>query len=67
MTMEFAADGPHAEAVLTYGQPDDPADPGFTAQMKLFAAGLFRQILFTADEVADGAVGDPVIVTGDRD
>ena len=67
MMMEFAADGPHAEAVLTYGQPDDPADPGFTAQMKLFAAGLFRQILFTADEVADGAVGDPVIVTGDRD
>ncbi len=67
MTMEFSADGPHAEAVLTYGQPDDPADPGFTAQMKLFAAGLFRPILFTADEVADGAIGDPVIVTGERD
>lgn len=67
MTMEFTAHGPHAEAMLTYGQPDDPADPGFTAQMKLFAAGLFRPILFTADEVAGGAIGDPVIVTGERD
>ena len=53
-------------ALLTYGQPDDPADPGFTSQTALYSAGTFRPVLFTAEEVADGAVGAPLELTGYR-
>ena len=62
MTLEFTPDGPHAEAILTYGQPDDPADPNFTAQTALFGAQRFRPILFTPDDVTAGAVSDSVVV-----
>ncbi|MGB8858939.1 MAG: penicillin acylase family protein [Ilumatobacteraceae bacterium] len=66
MTLEFTADGPHAEAILTYGQPDDPSDPNFTAQTKVYSGKHLRSVLFTPDEVAAGAVGDTVTVTGER-
>lgn len=66
MTLEFTDDGPHAEAVLTYGQPDDPEDPDFTSQMELYASGSFRPIAFTAAEVAAAVVGEPATVTGYR-
>ena len=66
MTLEFGADGPHAAAILTYGQPDDPADPNFTAQTKIYSGKSLRPVLFTADEVAAGAVGETITVTGQR-
>ncbi len=66
MTIEFTADGPHAEAFLTYGQPDDPADPNFTAQTELFATGQFRPVLFAAADVSAGATGEPLVVRGER-
>ncbi len=66
MTIAFTADGPTAEAILTYGQPDDPADPNFTAQTKVYSGHDLRAVLFTADDVAAGAVGDTITVTGDR-
>lgn len=66
MTLEFTADGPVAEAVLTYGQPDDPTDPGFTSQTALVSAMEFRPILFDADSIAAAAVGEPLVVTGER-
>ncbi len=56
MTLDFTSGGPHAEALLTYGQPDDPADPNFTAQTKLFAAGTFRPVLFTDAEIAGDVI-----------
>ena len=65
MTLEFGPDGPHAEAILTYGQPDDPASPDFTAQMELFSGGKFRPILFTPEDVAAGAVGEVTTITGE--
>ena len=66
MVLEFTADGPVAQAVLTYGQPDDPANPDFTAQTKVYSGKDLRAVLFTPDEVAAGAVGDTLTVTGDR-
>ena len=66
MTLEFTADGPHAEAILTYGQPDDPADPNFTAQTKVYSGKSLRPVLFLAADVQAGAVGDTVTVTGER-
>jgi acyl-homoserine-lactone acylase len=59
MVMAFGADGPHARAVLTYGQPDDPADPDFTSQTRLYSENTFRPILFTPAEIA----GDPDATT----
>ena len=66
MVMEFTADGPNARAILTYGQPDDPANPDFTAQTKVYSSQNLRPVLFTADDVAAGAVGDTITVTGER-
>ncbi len=66
MTLEFAADGPHAEAILTYGQPDDPTDPNFTAQTKVYSGKSLRAVLFTPHEVTAGAVGATMTVTGER-
>ena len=66
MTLEFGADGPHAEAVLTYGQPDDPENPDFTAQMALFAGKEFRPIRFTPGDVEANAAGATQVVTGER-
>jgi len=66
MAMEFGADGPDARAILTYGQPDDPSDPNFTAQTKVYSGKSLRDVLFTPEEIAAGAVGDTVTVTGSR-
>jgi acyl-homoserine-lactone acylase len=51
MVVQFDAEGPHARAVLTYGQPDDPADPDFTSQMRIYSSNTLRPIMFTADEI----------------
>jgi acyl-homoserine-lactone acylase len=64
MTMEFTDSGPHAEAILTYGQPDDVNDPNFVAQTKIYSGKHLRPVLFTTDEVAKGAVAAPVTVSG---
>ncbi|MEZ4380685.1 MAG: penicillin acylase family protein [Nannocystaceae bacterium] len=55
MAMEFADDGPRGEAILTYGQSDDPTSPHHVDQMKAFAAKQWRPILFTEEAIA----GDP--------
>ena len=66
MALEFDKTGPHADAVLTYGQPDDPADPNFDAQTKLYAAGTFRPVLFTDAEIAGDKTATTVTVTGNK-
>lgn len=52
MALEFLPDGPSARAVLTYGQPDDPADPDFTSQTELWGAETLRPVLFRAEDIA---------------
>lgn len=66
MTMEFTPDGPHAAALLTYGQPDDATSVDYTAQTKLFAAGTFRPVLFTDAEIAASSPTSVITVTGPR-
>ena len=66
LTVEFTEDGPRADALLTYGQLDDLGDPTATAQTALHSAGTFRRVLFTAAEVAAGAIGEPLELTGSR-
>jgi acyl-homoserine-lactone acylase len=55
MVLEFTADGPRAEAILTYGQSGDPESPHFTDQSELFARKEWRPVRFRADEIAADA------------
>ncbi len=50
--VEFTADGPVAEALLTYGESGDPTSPFFANQTTMFAAKQWRPILFTPEEIA---------------
>ncbi len=50
--VEFTADGPVAEALLTYGESGDPASPYFSDQTKLFSAKQWRPIKFTDEAIA---------------
>jgi acyl-homoserine-lactone acylase len=50
--VEFTAEGPVAEALLTYGESGDPASPFFADQTAMFATKQWRPILFTPDEIA---------------
>ena len=66
MVLGFAPDGPHARAVLTYGQPDDPNDPDFTSQMQVYSDNTLRAVLFTPAEIAGDADATTVEVRGQR-
>jgi acyl-homoserine-lactone acylase len=66
MVLAFTEDGPQAQAVLTYGQPDDPTDPNFTAQTEVYSGMQLRAVRFTAADIAAGAVGETITVTGER-
>jgi len=52
MTMEFADDGPHCEAILTYSQSDDPASEHFADQSRVYAEGGFRPCRYEEADVA---------------
>jgi acyl-homoserine-lactone acylase len=51
MALEFTAQGPRAQAFLTYSQSGDPASPLFSDQTELFSAKQWRRILFTEAEI----------------
>ena len=50
--VEYTADGPVAEALLTYGESGDPTSPFFADQTEMFATKQWRPILFTPDAIA---------------
>jgi acyl-homoserine-lactone acylase len=50
--VEFTADGPVAEALLTYGESGDPTSPFFADQTAMFSSKQWRPILFTPDAIA---------------
>lgn len=51
MALEYTAQGPRAQAFLTYAQSGDPASPLFYDQTELFSAKKWRPILFTNAEI----------------
>ena len=62
MVCTLAADGPHAKAILTYGQSADPKSPLFVDQTKLFEKRQFRAMPFTDAEIdADPALTKQVL------
>ncbi len=51
MALEYTAQGPRAQAFLTYSQSGDPASPLYYDQTELFSAKKWRRILFTEQEI----------------
>lgn len=51
MALEYTANGPHAQAFLTYSESGDPTSPQFYDQTELFSAKKWRKILFTETEI----------------
>ncbi|WP_333796261.1 penicillin acylase family protein [Rheinheimera sp.] len=56
MALQFTAEGPKADMMLAYSQSHDPASPFFADQTRLFSQGLWRPMLFRADEVKNATV-----------
>jgi acyl-homoserine-lactone acylase len=66
LTVAFSAEGPVAEAVLTYGESGDPASPHFSDQTRLFAEKRLRPVLFTEDQIASDPELEVRRVSGPR-
>jgi acyl-homoserine-lactone acylase len=66
MTLQFGPDGPVAEAILTYGNPDDPSDPAYRAGLEAFSTGEWRPLRFTESDVAAIESGSATEVLGQR-
>jgi acyl-homoserine-lactone acylase len=67
MTLAFTDDGPVAEAFLTYGQPDDPSAPGYTAQMEQYSEKQWRPVLFRDEDIEADPDLTTEVVEGARD
>ncbi|RUO57919.1 penicillin acylase family protein [Pseudidiomarina insulisalsae] len=55
-TVAFTPEGPHAEALLTYGQSEDPDSPFYAEQTQLLADKQWRQVIFMQREVEANTV-----------
>ncbi len=62
LAVAYGPDGPpQARALLTYGQPDDPIDPLFTAGVRRFSTEQLRDVAFTEQDVAAGTTSHLVV------
>ena len=52
MVLSYTDAGPRARALLTYGQSGDPASPHFSDQTELFSRKVWRDVLFTDEQIA---------------
>lgn len=64
MAMEFTAEGPVADAILTYGQSDDVTSPHHTDQLRRFSETAWRPILFSEAAIADDPELREYVVAG---
>jgi len=51
LAVEFTPQGPRAEALLNYGQSENPQDPAYVEQTELFANKQWRNIIFERAEI----------------
>lgn len=51
MTMQFTDAGPEGEALLTYGQSDDPMSPYFVDQTRRFSEKQWRPLLLSEEAI----------------
>ncbi len=55
MTVEFTADGPKSQGILTYSQSTDPASPFHSDQTRAYSAKQWDDLLFS-EEAVEAAV-----------
>ncbi|HEY0115375.1 MAG TPA: penicillin acylase family protein, partial [Allosphingosinicella sp.] len=55
--VSFEADGPAADALLSYSQSTDPASPHSADQTRAFSAKAWHRLPFTRAEIARAALG----------
>lgn len=65
MAVQYGPDGPVAEGFLTYGNPDDPADPAYRTGLEAFSAGEWRPFLLTETDVAAAGL-EPTVLMAER-
>ncbi len=54
----FDADGPVADAILSYSQSTNPATPHYSDQTRLYSAKSWHRLPFSAEEVAAAQQGE---------
>jgi acyl-homoserine-lactone acylase len=59
LAAELTPGGPHAKALLTYGNTSDPDSPTYRDQLEDFARGELRAVRFTEADI----LADPALVT----
>ena len=52
MVLGYTDGGPSARALLTYGQSGDPSSPHFSDQTELYSRKVWRDVLFTDEQIA---------------
>ena len=51
MALTFTANGPEAQAILSYSQSGDPESPHFSDQTRLYKDKRWRNVHFTAADI----------------
>jgi acyl-homoserine-lactone acylase len=55
--VSFEADGPAADAILTYSQSTDPTSPHSSDQTRAFSEKRWHRLPFSKAEIAKAAIG----------
>ena len=55
MTVEFTADGPKSQGILTYSQSADPTSPFHSDETRAYSAKQWDDLLFS-EEAVEAAV-----------
>lgn len=59
-TVQYGPDGPQAEGILSYGNPDDPQDPAYRLGLDGLSNGEWRPFTFDPDAV-EALFADPAL------
>jgi acyl-homoserine-lactone acylase len=58
LALEFTAEGPQADAILSYSQSGDPESPHFTDQTRLFERKQWRPVRYRESDIAANTARD---------
>lgn len=61
MTVEFGAEGPKSQGILTYSQSSNPNSPFYSDQTRAYSKKEWDDLLFTEDAVKAGTVSTKTI------
>ena len=64
MTLAFTDEGPQAEAILSYSQSGDPDSDFFDDQTALYRGKVWRDILFSPEDIAREAISVSTVSRG---